>query len=77
MDTAALSFLWAAYSLVRETSSRQTACKGMTSFSKCIEECARRAGLEMEVNGHVEVNLDRVVREGCRKEVIFKPRPEE
>lgn len=49
----------------------------MTSFSKCTEECTRRAGLEMEVNGHVEVNLDRVVREGCRKEVIFKPRPEE
>lgn len=31
--------------------------------------------MEMKINGHVEVNLHRVVREGCREEVTFKQRP--
>lgn len=30
--------------------------------------------MEMEGNGHMQVNLHRVVREGCREEVTFKLR---
>lgn len=33
--------------------------------------------MEMEVDGEVGVNLNRVVREGCWEEVTFKLRPED